>query len=62
MAVPLPAPEPLAVGGGIVRVGFQGEPGAFSEEAVFQLWRDQAEPVALRSFDDVMDAAEEKIG
>jgi prephenate dehydratase len=45
-------------GGGVVRVGFQGEPGAFSEEAVYQLWRDAVEPIALRSFDDVMDAAE----
>ena len=55
-----PAPEPLATDGETIRVGFQGEPGAFSEEAVFRLWRDQVEPVALRSFDDVMDAAESK--
>lgn len=61
IAVPLPAPKPLLADGGTVRVGFQGEPGAFSEEAVLQLWRDQAEPVALRSFDDVMDSAEAKI-
>ncbi len=48
---------PLPVGAG-VRVGFQGEPGAFSEQAVVQLWRGLAEPVPMRTFDDVMDAAE----
>jgi len=57
-AVAQPLPRPLTAVGGVVRVGFQGEPGAFSEEAVFQLWRGAVEPVALRSFDDVMDAAE----
>jgi len=41
-----------------IRVGFQGEPGAFSEEAIVQLWRGNAEPVAMRSFDEVADAAE----
>lgn len=58
--VPLPASKPLEVEDGVVRVGFQGEPGAFSEEAVFQLWPDRVDPVALRTFDDVMDAAEAK--
>jgi len=53
-----PAPRPLAAGGAVVRIGFQGEPGAFSEEAVLQLWGRGVEPVALRTFDDVMDAAE----
>jgi prephenate dehydratase len=56
--VPSPAPQPVAASGAGVRVGFQGEPGAFSEEAVFQLWKGDVEPVALRTFDDVMDAAE----
>jgi prephenate dehydratase len=46
---------PVATG---VRVAFQGEPGAFSEQAVVQLWRGAAEPVPRRTFDDVMDAAE----
>jgi prephenate dehydratase len=41
-----------------MRVGFQGEPGAFSEQAVVQLWRGAAEPVPMRTFDDVMEAAE----
>jgi prephenate dehydratase len=41
-----------------VRVAFQGEPGAYSEQAIVQLWRGGAEPVPMRSFDDVMDAAE----
>jgi prephenate dehydratase len=58
--VPSPAPQAVATDSEQIRVGFQGEPGAFSEEAVFQLWRDRVEPVALRSFDDVMGAAESK--
>ena len=41
-----------------LRVAFQGEPGAFSEDAIVQLWRGVAEPVPLRSFDNVMHAAE----
>jgi len=39
------------------RVGFQGEPGAFSEEAVVTLFRD-TEPVPCRSFRDVFDGVE----
>jgi prephenate dehydratase len=42
-----------------LRVAFQGEPGAFSEEAIVQLWGAEAEPVPMRTFADVMDAAEE---
>lgn len=56
--VPLPAPQPVHAGSGQIRVAFQGERGAFSEEAVLQLWRDAVEPIAFRTFDDVMDAAE----
>jgi prephenate dehydratase len=41
-----------------VRVAFQGEAGSFSEQAVLQLWRGTAQPVPMRTFDDVMDAAE----
>lgn len=41
-----------------LRVAFQGEPGAFSEQAIVQLWGRAAAPVAMHSFDDVMEAAE----
>jgi len=41
-----------------LRVAFQGEAGAFSEEAIVQLWGAEAEPVPMRTFADVMDAAE----
>jgi prephenate dehydratase len=44
-----------------VRVAFQGEPGAFSEEAIVQLWRGTAEPVPVRTFDDVADVAERRL-
>jgi prephenate dehydratase len=41
-----------------LRVAFQGEAGAFSEDAIVQLWGAEAEPVPMRTFADVMDAAE----
>jgi prephenate dehydratase len=45
-----------------VRVGFQGEPGAFSEAAVLRLLPD-AEPQPFPTFEDVFDAVHEnKIG
>lgn len=52
------APQPVLDAPAPVRVAFQGEPGAFSEEAVLQLWRGAVDPVAMRTFADVMDAAE----
>ena len=56
---PLPEPQPLAVGTvARVRVAFQGEFGAFSEEAIHTLWRGEAEPVPEPTFEDVMQAAE----
>jgi prephenate dehydratase len=41
-----------------VRVGFQGELGAFSEEAIYELMA-EADPVPLRSFDAVVRAVEQ---
>ena len=52
-----PAPAPLATLTR-VRVAFQGELGAFSEEAIHTLWRGEAEPVPAATFEDVMEAAE----
>lgn len=52
-------PEPLSAG--ILerlRVAFQGEPGAFSEDAIHALWGPLAEPVPMPTFSAVMDAAE----
>ena len=37
----------------MIRVAFQGELGAFSEEALRQIWGDDAEPVSHRAFLDV---------
>ena len=37
----------------MIRVAFQGELGAFSEEALRQIWGDAAQPVSRRTFDDV---------
>ncbi len=39
-----------------LRVAFQGELGAFSEEAIQQLWGGSVEPVPVREFRDVVDA------
>ena len=41
-----------------LRVAFQGEPGAFGEEAIYLLWRGAAEPIPKTTFEDVMSAAE----
>jgi prephenate dehydratase len=42
----------------VTRVAFQGELGAFSEQAVLQLWPSRAEPVPMRDFIDVARAVE----
>jgi prephenate dehydratase len=39
-----------------IRVAFQGELGAFSEEAIQQLWLGDADPVPQRDFGDVVQA------
>ncbi|HEY7408363.1 MAG TPA: prephenate dehydratase domain-containing protein [Gemmatimonadaceae bacterium] len=43
-----------------LRVAFQGEFGAFGEEAIHLLWRGEAEPVPKATFEDVMSAAESR--
>ena len=56
-----PSPESQPLPGGTatgVRVAFQGERGAFGEEAIHLLWRGEADPVPTSSFEDVMHAAE----
>jgi prephenate dehydratase len=56
---PLTAPSPVGDGTlARVRVAFQGELGAFSDEAITLLWHGEAEPVPVATFEDVMDAAE----
>jgi len=44
--------------GSPARVAFQGELGAFSEEAIQQLWLGVAEPLPCRDFGDVIRAVE----
>lgn len=41
-----------------LRVAFQGEPGAFGEDAIHMLWKGAAEPIPKATFADVMNAAE----
>lgn len=43
-----------------LRVAFQGEFGAFGEEAIHLLWRGEAHPVPKATFEDVMSAAESR--
>lgn len=38
----------------MLRVAFQGERGAYGEDAIVALWGDDAEPVPVRTFDDVV--------
>ncbi len=42
----------------MVRVAFQGELGAFSEEAIQQVWCGDAEPLPYRDFSDVIHAVQ----
>ena len=55
----IPQPDPLLEEvAADVRVAFQGEFGAFGEEAIHMLWRGAAEPVPATTFEDVMHATE----
>src|SRR5688572_17940117 len=54
---PAPAPQRTLER---LRVAFQGEFGAFGEEAIHLLWRGAAEPVPKGTFEDVMSAAESR--
>ena len=54
---PAPAPQRTLER---LRVAFQGEFGAFGEEAIHLLWRGAAEPVPKATFEDVMSAAESR--
>jgi prephenate dehydratase len=61
---PRPAePEPrrngTAIGSGVLTVAYQGEPGANSQEAIFQHLGAQVNTLACRSFDDIFSAVEE---
>jgi prephenate dehydratase len=57
---PATSPRPAATAvAERLRVAFQGEPGAFSEDAIHALWGPLAEPVPMPTFAAVMDAAEE---
>ena len=56
-----PSPDPQGSPEGTLtglRVAFQGERGAFGEEAIHALWRGEADPIPSTSFEDVMHAAE----
>ncbi|HEU5183057.1 MAG TPA: prephenate dehydratase domain-containing protein [Gemmatimonadaceae bacterium] len=57
--LPDPKPSPQATLERL-RAAFQGELGAFSEEAIHLLWQGAAEPVPKATFEDVMSAAESR--
>jgi prephenate dehydratase len=58
---PEPEPQPAAQRTlERLRVAFQGELGAFGEEAIHLLWRGAAQPVPKATFEDVMSAAESR--
>ena len=54
---PFPQPDALSTAARL-RVAFQGEPAAFSEDAIHLLWGPEVEAVPMPTFEAVMDAAE----
>src|SRR5687768_3926998 len=58
-SLPEPSPSPQRTLERL-RVAFQGEFGAFGEEAIHLLWRGAAEPIPKATFEDVMSAAESR--
>jgi chorismate mutase/prephenate dehydratase len=43
----------------LARVAYQGEQGAYGEDAIVQRWGDGAEAIPSRTFDDALDAVEQ---
>jgi len=42
-----------------MRVAYQGEPGAYGEDAIASLWTEGSSPLPVRTFDDVVSAIRE---
>ena len=58
-AAPQPAKNGAAAGGGMETVAYQGEPGANSQEAIFQHFGARVNTLACHSFEDIFHAVEE---
>ncbi len=56
--LPVSSPQPPVSNFQLAAVAFQGEPGAYSQEAIFQHFGSQVETLACPSFDDIFAAVE----